>query len=250
MCGCLCKCLSVRVSCRISCFETLQQHISGQHLCNMSGHALKSMVKGQETSTPRKQVKSGEDVYVDIYTCAHTHTYRWQFHIHRVIQAAPCWPKQWLLCHTAPCSRHVCAVTQLTCLLCDTANLSAMPQSRQVCCATQWTCLLCDTANTSAVSHSRHLCCVTQHTSLLSHTANMFAVSDSISLVYSAVAILIRLAVCAFLNPCRLSLESLLCISGGMDPPAVGQKGALFLIYLQAYKWETAIWASLCIHEH
>ena len=46
-------------------------------------------------------------------------------------------------------SRHVCCVTQQTCLLCDTANIG---------CVTQQTCLLC-----------RTVCCVTQQTCLLSH---------------------------------------------------------------------------------
>ena len=40
----------------------------------------------------------------------------------------------------------------------------------------QQTCLLCDTAETSAVSHSRHVCCATQQTCLLCQTADMSAV--------------------------------------------------------------------------
>ena len=44
--------------------------------------------------------------------------------------------------------------------------------SRHVCCLTQQTCLLRHTADVSAVSHGRHVCCVTQPTCLLSHTSN------------------------------------------------------------------------------
>ena len=51
---------------------------------------------------------------------------------------------------------HVCGVTQQTCLLCDTADMSAVPHSKHVCRVTQQTCLLCHTADRSAVRHSRH----------------------------------------------------------------------------------------------
>ena len=40
----------------------------------------------------------------------------------------------------------------------------------------QQTCLLCETADISAVSQSRHACCVTQQTRLLCRTADMSAV--------------------------------------------------------------------------
>ena len=59
-------------------------------------------------------------------------------------------------------SRHVCCVTQHTCVLC-----------RHVCCVTQQTCLLCHKPHVSAVARSRHFCCVTQQTC---HTADISAV--------------------------------------------------------------------------
>ena len=40
-------------------------------------------------------------------------------------------------------------------------------------CVTQQTCLLCHTADMSAVTHSRHVCCVTPQTCLLCHMADM-----------------------------------------------------------------------------
>ena len=46
--------------------------------------------------------------------------------------------------YPGPHSRHVCYVTQQTCLLCVTADMSAVQHSRHVCCVTQQTCLLCD----------------------------------------------------------------------------------------------------------
>ena len=56
-----------------------------------------------------------------------------------------------------------CPVTQQTCLLCRTADMSAVSHSRHVrwshsrhvCCAAQHACLLCHTAGTSVTSHSR-----------------------------------------------------------------------------------------------
>ena len=85
-------------------------------------------------------------------------------------------------------------VTQQTCLLYDTADVSAVSHgrqsllghtagmstashSRQFCCVTHQTCLLCHTAGTSAVSHSKHFCCVTQHTCLLCNTADISVLS-------------------------------------------------------------------------
>ena len=47
-------------------------------------------------------------------------------------------------------SRHVCCVTQQTCLLCRRA--------RHVCCVAEQACPLCDTSDMSAVSQSRHVC--------------------------------------------------------------------------------------------
>ena len=58
---------------------------------------------------------------------------------------------------TVRSSYHGC-VTQQTCLLWDTADMSVARRSRHVCCATQQTCLLCDKMDMSAVSHSRHVC--------------------------------------------------------------------------------------------
>ena len=65
------------------------------------------------------------------------------------------------------------------CLLCHTADTSAVSHSSHVCCVTQQTCLLCHTADMSAVSDSRHVCRVTQQTYLLCHTADMSPVSYS-----------------------------------------------------------------------
>ena len=62
-------------------------------------------------------------------------------------------------------SRHVCCVTQQTCLPRDTADMSAVPHSRHVfCCVTQQTCLPCRTEDMSPVSFSRLVCCATQQT--------------------------------------------------------------------------------------
>ena len=72
----------------------------------------------------------------------------------------------------------VCSVTQQTCQLCHTADVSAVSQSRRVCCVTQQTCLLCHTVNMSAVSRNRHVCHVTQQTCLCD-AADMSAVSHS-----------------------------------------------------------------------
>ena len=89
-----------------------------------------------------------------------------------------------LLCDTADVSvvrrnRHVCCVTHQTCLLCVTGDMSTVSCSRHVCCVTQQTCLLCHPADVSAVSHSRHFCRVTQQTCLLCHTADMSAMAHS-----------------------------------------------------------------------
>ena len=75
-----------------------------------------------------------------------------------------------LLCHTADMS---CCVTQQTCLLCGAAGMITVLHNRHVCCTTQQTCLLCHTAE--AVSHSRHVCFVAQQTCLLCDTAHMSA---------------------------------------------------------------------------
>ena len=79
------------------------------------------------------------------------------------------------LCHAARMSavwhsRHVCCLTQQTCLLCCAADISAVHHSRLVCCVT---------ADMSAVSHSRHVCIVTQQKCLLCHAADMSIVWDS-----------------------------------------------------------------------
>ena len=70
-------------------------------------------------------------------------------------------------------------VTQQTCLLCHTADMSALSRSRHVCWVTQLTYLLCHAADVSAVSRSRHVCWVTQLTYLLCHAADMTSVSRS-----------------------------------------------------------------------
>ena len=56
------------------------------------------------------------------------------------------------------------ALTQQTCLLCDTAEMSAVSYSRHVWCVTQLACLLCHTAALPAASHIRRVCHVTPHT--------------------------------------------------------------------------------------
>ena len=42
-------------------------------------------------------------------------------------------------------------------------------------CATQQTCLVSDTADMSAASHRSYVCCVTQQTCLLCHTTDVSA---------------------------------------------------------------------------
>ena len=89
-------------------------------------------------------------------------------------------------------------MTWQTCLLCDTAHMSAVWHSRHVCSVTQiaclqvtqqtcllWhtteqqTCLLCETADMSPIGHNTHVCCVTQQTCSLCDTADMSAVWHS-----------------------------------------------------------------------
>ena len=84
-------------------------------------------------------------------------------------------------------------VTQQTCLLCHTANMSAVSHSMTCLlyqAATQQSCLLCRTADMSVVSRSntavmsdesesRHVCCVAQQVCLLCPTAGISAVSHS-----------------------------------------------------------------------
>ena len=69
-------------------------------------------------------------------------------------------------------SKHVCCLTQQTCLLWDTADMVAGRHSRYVCCVTNQTCLLCDTADMSAMSHSRN---PDRHDSVHSITHQTFA---------------------------------------------------------------------------
>ena len=83
-----------------------------------------------------------------------------------------------LLCDTSDMSCCVAQQTQ-TCLLCDAADVSAVSHSRHGHCVAPQTCLLCNPADMSAVSHSRHVCFATQHTCLLCHTAEMSAVPHS-----------------------------------------------------------------------
>ena len=107
-----------------------------------------------------------------------------------------CYTRPWLqaclLCLTADISalthsRHVCHVTQQTCLLCEIADMSAVSHSRHVCCVTQQTCLLCGKANSllcyagdmSALSHGRRFCCVTQQACRPCHTTDMSSVYHS-----------------------------------------------------------------------
>ena len=83
-------------------------------------------------------------------------------HIHGTCFLLPC-PKTIPLPHskfTSPSFR------QQTCLLCDTADMSAVGYIRHVCCVTQRTCLLWDTAD---------MCCVTRQTRRLRDTAEMSA---------------------------------------------------------------------------
>ena len=54
----------------------------------------------------------------------------------------------------------VCCVSQQTCLLCHTAEISAVSHRRHVCWVTQRTCLLFPTVHMSVVSQSRHFSCV------------------------------------------------------------------------------------------
>ena len=65
-------------------------------------------------------------------------------------------------------SRHVCCVTQPTCLL---------RHNKHVCFVAQRTSLLRTTADMSAVSQSTYVCCVAQQTCLRCHTAHMSAVT-------------------------------------------------------------------------
>ena len=104
-----------------------------------------------------------------------------------------------LLCHTAEMSavsdttdrsavshsRHFFRLKQQTHPLRDTTDMSAVRHSRHVCCVTQQTCLLCRTADMSVVWHGRHVCCLTHQTCQtcpLCHTpdmSDMSAVSHS-----------------------------------------------------------------------
>ena len=67
--------------------------------------------------------------------------------------------------------------------------MSAVSHSRHVCRLTQQTCLLCHTADISVASHSRHVCCVTSFTPLktsdyfLSGFREQPSVDDSPSLI-------------------------------------------------------------------
>ena len=61
-------------------------------------------------------------------------------------------------------SIRVYCVTQQTCVLCDTADMSTMSHDRHVCYVTQQTCVLRNTADMSTMSHSRHVCYVTHQT--------------------------------------------------------------------------------------
>ena len=99
--------------------------------------------------------------------------------------------------HTADISdvsrnRHVCRVTQQTCLLCDAADISAVSHDRHVCCAPRHSCLRCHTvdffppcpaADTFVLSHSRRVCGFLQLTCPLCCTAVMSAVWRSRRLI-------------------------------------------------------------------
>ena len=76
--------------------------------------------------------------------------------------------------------RHVCSVTQQTCLLCHT-DMSAASHSRQAGCVTQQTCRLCHTAGMSVVSHSRHICCVARGMECQSSFHNCSAMESVVS---------------------------------------------------------------------
>ena len=172
--------------------------------------------------------------------------------------------QRWLLCWWDNVCRHVCSYTQQTCLPRHEADMSAVSHSRRVCLVTRQTCMQChtrdmsavwdsrhayllptvhksatDTADVSDVSHTRHVCC---------HMRQTYLLSDSIPLVYSALAILIPLAACA-LFASTLILFGVVALhrwEGG--PICRGRKGALFLICLQTYKWETAIYIYINIY--
>ena len=67
------------------------------------------------------------------------------------------------------------SVTQQTCLLCQTADISAVLHSRHVCvcCVTRQICQLRHTADTCVVSHSRHGCCGPRQTCVPCYTGNL-----------------------------------------------------------------------------
>ena len=69
--------------------------------------------------------------------------------------------------------RHIYSVTQQTCLVWDTAAMSAVRSSTHFSCGTQQTCLLI--ADMSTVWRSRHVCCVAQQTRLPCDSADMSA---------------------------------------------------------------------------
>ena len=98
-----------------------------------------------------------------MYMCIHVREYMKTHH------TCACWavrgsPKKsiyffwWVTC--------VIQQTCLTCLVCDTADMSAVSDNRHVCGVTQQTCLLCDTADMSPVSDNRRVCGVAQQTCL------------------------------------------------------------------------------------
>ena len=68
--------------------------------------------------------------------------------------------------------------TQHTCLLCHTADMSALPDSRHVCYVTQQTVLLGYKADMSDVSHSRHVCCYTADMSDVPHSTHVCCVTQ------------------------------------------------------------------------
>ena len=58
---------------------------------------------------------------------------------------------------------HSCDTKRLFCVGLPGRGLPLHPSSRHFPCSVTWqTCLLCHTADMSAVLHSKHVCCVTQ----------------------------------------------------------------------------------------
>ena len=86
------------------------------------------------------------------------------------------------MCH----SRNVRCVTQQTCLMWHTADVSAVSHSRHVCWVIQQTFPLCHNADMSAASHSRHVCCVAHGISAVSRSRHVCCVKQQSCLLWGA----------------------------------------------------------------